>query len=585
MRYRSSALLLALLSCPAATLVAAAEAVAEPFQAPPAQLGELNAEVVFNVLAGEVAAHRHQLEQAFAYTRKAASQTGDARLAERSARLALFNKDQQALQEVVGFWVERDPNSLEARRFALSVALEMGSEGEVERQLNELITLAQAKGEDGFILVARALSKSKEPQRSIDLMQGLVQRQPEGREAWYALALLAAEHKDFSRAEQALQELLQRAPVWDKAISLKVQVLLGQGQKAQALQLLREAVSAAAEDLELRHALARLLVQMEQYQEAYDQYQQLLQRQPDNLTLRYPLGVLAMELKKFDQAEQHFRQIKDSRGRRDEASYYLGRIAEQREDLATAVDWYRRVLGSEFQLQAQIRAADLLARLGELEQARAALAAAREQWPEQAVAIYVTEIAVLKEHEFSAEQIWQLFEQALREHPEHIDLLYARALFAAAQGQVRQLEQDLTQVLRQNPKHADALNALGYTLADLTERHQEALGYIRQALELKPNSPAVLDSMGWVQYRLGNLDQALDYLRRAAEKVTDPEINAHLGEVLWVKGERQQALRAWGQVLGEFSDHPVLRATLERLGVNAAEIEQIKAGDTGAEAQ
>ncbi len=566
MLYRLPLLILLLLVSP--WLLAVPEPVSEgPFETPQQRLGALDAEVVFNVLAGEVAAHRHRLEEAFAYTRRAAEKTGDARLAERSARLALFNKDQKALQEVVRFWVERDPNSLDARRFSLSVALEMGTRDEVNRQLNELITLAQAKNEDGFILVARGLGKSKEPQRALDLMQGLVERYPEGREAWYALALLSAEHKDFVRADQALQELFKRASNWDRAILLKIQVLVAQEQQQQALQLLRESVTAMPEHEELRHAFARLLVQSEQYQEAYDQYQQLLQKKPDSLILRYPLGVLAMELKKFDLAEQHFRQIKDSRGRRNEASYYLGRIAEQREDLATAVDWYRRVLGSEFQLQAQIKVADLLTRMGEVDQARTALAEAREQWPDHAVSIYVAETALLKESGAEPELVWSLFEQALADYPDNSDLLYARALYAAGQRQVQRLEEDLTKVLKQNPKHADALNALGYTLADMTDRYQEALGYIQQALALKPDSPAILDSMGWIQYRLGNHTKALEYLLRAAEIVTDPEISAHLGEVLWVNGEREQAQKVWSEALEQFPDNPILRTTLERLGV------------------
>jgi tetratricopeptide (TPR) repeat protein len=563
----TAALSLGLTLALASPLVLAAEAQPEPFKTPPAAIKELGSEEVFNVLAGEVAAHRHRLEEAFGYTRQAASQTGDARLAERSARLALFNKDQKALQEAVRFWVERDPNSLEARRFALSVALEAGGEAEVAQQLDDLITLAQAKGEDGFILVARALAKSKQPQRALELMQGLVQRQPRGRDAWYALALLALEHKDLVRAEQALQELLKQAPGWDQAILLRVQLLTEQDKDSQALQLLREAVTAAPENGELRNAFARLLVQSEQYQEAYDQYQQLLQQEPDSLALRYPLGVLAIELKKFDQAEQHFRQLKDSRGRRNEASYYLGRIAEERENLAEAVDWYRRVLGSEFQLQAQIKVAELLARQGELEQARATLTDARRQWPDQATGLYLAEIALLRDNGNPTGTIWALFSQALEEYPQHIDLLYGRALYAAAEKQVAQVERDLALVLQQNPKHADALNALGYTLADLTDRYQEALGYISQALELKPNSPAILDSMGWVQFRLGNLAQAREYLLKAADKVMDPEILAHLGEVLWANGEQAEARAIWGGALERFPDHPILRATLQRLGV------------------
>ncbi|MBF0256095.1 MAG: tetratricopeptide repeat protein [Gammaproteobacteria bacterium] len=559
--------LILLLLQAAGAQAAPAAAPADPFPAPPPLVQRLSPEIIFNVLAGEVAAHRHRLEDSFRYYRQAAEQTGDPQLAERSARLALFNKDQQALREVVEFWVKRDPNSLEARRFALSVALELGADGEVKQQLDELIQLAQAKQEDGFILVARALSKSKEQERALQLMDGLVRAHPSQRDAWYAYALLAAEQKAYAKAEPALQELLKIAPGWDKAILLEVQVLIAQERSQQALQLLREAVTGAPDNKELRDSFARLLIQNQQYQEAYDQFQHLLKADGDSTSLRYPLGVLAMELEKYDLAEQHFQAIKDSRGRRNEASFYLGRIAEQRKDRSKALDWYRRVLDGEFQLQARIRIADLLAGLGQLAQARDELRSVRSQWTEQSPAIYAAEAGLLKEQGVAAEEIWALFEEALPTHPDHIDLLYSRALFAASQRQVARLEQDLARVLQQNPQHADALNALGYSLTDLTDRHQEALGYISQALALKPDSPAILDSMGWVQYRLGNPTKALEYLRQAAAKVTDAEISAHLGEVLWVTGAQEEARAVWSKAKQEFPDHPILQETLKRLGV------------------
>lgn len=564
-------LLIPLLSFLAAgpAVAAKGEVMADPFPRPAPLIGELTEDVIFNVLAGEVAAYRHHLKQAYDHYRQAAAETGDPQLAERAAKIALFNNNPEELEKAVHHWVTRDPNNLEARRFALAVALDQGRTKEARQELGQLIKLAIAQGTDGFILAARALGKVKEGKQALELMQGLVDQHRADRNAWYALALLAAEFKEFKQAETAVDTALGMQLDWDKALEMKSRVLLAQQRNEEALELLRKAVTAAPTATDLRQAYARLLVQSERYQAAYDQFQQLLQGSDDAHGVRFTLGILAMELKQYDTAAEHFEAIKDQPGHRGSASFYLGRIAEERKQVDVALDWYRRVSGGDFELQAAMRIASLLAGRGEMAEARKELQQARGKWPTHAVRIYVAESAILKENKTEPQQIWSLFEQALGEFPEDIELLYARALFAALQGKVAQLEQDLGLVLKKQPKHADALNALGYTLADLTDRYQDALGYIKQALELKPDSPAILDSMGWVQYRLGNREQALDYLRQAAEKISDPEIAAHLGELLWVTGKQEEAREVWNKALREFSEPGILTDTMKRFGVQA----------------
>lgn len=528
---------------------------------------QLNPVLTLDILAGELAVRRHQMDTAFKYLNAAARATRNPELAERSARLALFINDQKALESAVAFWLELSPDNLDARRFALSLALDNGNLDETAKSLEQMVNLADKEKADGFMLAAQVLSKYKDSDKAIALLDNLVKAHDQDARAWLAFGLLNLEVRKFSEAADALGKALTLKPGWDKAVLLKARVLLALERNDEALELLRTGLLANMDNLDIRHEYARLLVQMERFQAAYDEYAILLKERPDITSLQYALGVLAMELKKYDLAEQHFEAIKDSSERRNEASFHLGRIAEERKLLSLALDWYKRVLGGEFQLQARVRVADLLAKRGNLKLAIEELEAARKQWPEQSVALFIAEAGLLMEHKAAYEQVFNLFAEALRTHPNNADLLYARALYAASEKRIPIMEADLKQVLKQQPDNADALNALGYCLADQTDRYQEALGYIQQALALKPESPAILDSMGWVQFRMGKLDEALDYVRKAAAKINDGEILSHLGELLWVKGQTTEAMDTWRKAQADFPDNDILKATLKRLGI------------------
>ena len=205
----------------------------------------------------------------------------------------------------------------------------------------------------------------------------------------------------------------------------------------------------------------------------------------------------------------------------------------------------------------------LTANAGRIAEARERLAQLRVVAPDRAVDLYLAEAELLRRHG-TPEDVRQLYDAALKAHPNQVELLYSRALLAAEQGRVADAEAGFKRVLAKEPDHADALNALGYTLTDATDRHKEALGYVTRALKLKPDSPAFLDSMGWVQYRMGNYTVALDYLRRAFARLKDGEVAAHLGEVLWVTGDREEAQRVWSEGEQKDPENAVLRATVQR---------------------
>jgi tetratricopeptide (TPR) repeat protein len=215
-------------------------------------------------------------------------------------------------------------------------------------------------------------------------------------------------------------------------------------------------------------------------------------------------------------------------------------------------------------LPAQLRQADILMGNGNTAEASRRLAQARVDQPDYAIQLYLIEAETLTNNN-QGERGWQVLSQALKQYPDDLNLLYTRAMLAEKRNDLKQMESDLRAILKREPDNAMALNALGYTLSDRTTRYAEAKALIEHAHQLNPEDPAVLDSLGWVNYRLGNLDEAERLLRQALERFPDHEVAAHLGEVLWAKGEQREARKIWGKALEQQPDSPVLRSTIKRL--------------------
>jgi tetratricopeptide (TPR) repeat protein len=256
----------------------------------------------------------------------------------------------------------------------------------------------------------------------------------------------------------------------------------------------------------------------------------------------------------------------EKRFKRNQASFYLGMIAEEERRQDAALEWYNRVEGNN-STDAQIRIAKLQAERGNLDQARETLQRLRFTQSAHETRFYIIEAELLRNAE-NYEAAHDIYTRALETSQDNKDLLYARGLNAADLKRIDLLENDLRKILETDPKHADALNALGYTLADQTDRLEEAKGLIEQALILKPESPAILDSMGWVEYRLGNLDKALEYLEKAAEISPDAEIASHLGEVLWHLGQQQRAMEVWDAANERDPENRFIHPAMKRLGVS-----------------
>jgi tetratricopeptide (TPR) repeat protein len=254
------------------------------------------------------------------------------------------------------------------------------------------------------------------------------------------------------------------------------------------------------------------------------------------------MGLLNLQEQNFDEAVKNFKRLVKTGTRADEGHYYLGRVAEERKRYKEAITWYLKVGEGDYFLDAQSRVAGVYVKLGSLQKARDQLKRARNETDDEEVSIrlYLAEGQLLREAKLYNAGM-ALYSRALTEHPGNGDLLYSRALMAEKIDRIDLLEADLRAILADDPNNATALNALGYTLADRNERIEEAFAYIKRALKAKPDDPTVIDSMGWVQFRMGNINEAEHYLRRAFELLQDAEIAGHLSEIIWEKGNKSEA--------------------------------------------
>jgi len=347
-------------------------------------------------------------------------------------------------------------------------------------------------------------------------------------------------------------------------VILKAQILVRLDRNAEATRLLEQAVSVHPGDTDLHFAYGRMLLDAEDLEGARKQFARVVKLEPENVDGLYSLALLELETKRFGAAEKHLKQLIKLDQRVDNAYYYLGYAALEQGKDDVALEWYGKVESGDYWSQAQLRIAEILVRRGDVAAMQNQMRLLRQKNPEQVVEFYLLEGQVLSDAGHHAAAI-EVYEAALAASPDNEDLLYARALVAEKLGRVDAAEADMRRILANDPDNIRTLNALGYTLADRTDRYQEALSYISRAYAMKPDDPAIIDSMGWVQYRLGNLEEAHKYLQQAWELTQDSEIGAHLGEVLWGQGERAKARAIWNTSRESNPDNPVLLETINRL--------------------
>jgi tetratricopeptide (TPR) repeat protein len=537
-----------------------------PFPEPEPVTRELDEDLVYSFLVGEIAADRGAFQVSQSHYQHAAILARDAYAAERATRIALHLKDYQAGLASVRKWVELAPNDTTARQLAAVLFVRNGQPEEAGTHLDALVKIADALGNDGFLQAAGALSVEPDRASAERLMLALHQRHADDIRSLYALAVLEAAHRRFDDAEHRLREVIERKPDWEEARVLYARVLVAQDRNDDAISFLQESVHEFPDSVALRTALSRQLVDATDYRAALEQFRELHELTPDDDEIAFGYAMLASQQEQWDEARPVWQALRGNPERRDEATYYLAQTEEEVGNTDLALGLYGSVDGDEYKVDAGIRQARLLGRTGRVAEAREILQQVRIANPGRAADLYITETHIVQKHADKATAL-ALYDEALGAFPENLDLQYNRALYIYETGDFAGMETALRHILERDPDHVDALNALGYTLADRNERLDEAFTLIARALRLRPDNAAILDSMGWVLYRQGDLVQAANYLRRAFALGADDEIAAHLGEVLWAKGKHEDARSVWREALADTPDSNKIREALQRLQV------------------
>lgn len=520
----------------------------------------------FHILAAELAGQRGQLRFAAEHYLKALELVPGEELAERATRVALYAEADDLALRAAQIWIALNPEHLEARLLITRLGLRSGDLDLAYLQSAILIEEHPQGVAAAFRELARNLAGEVEDSRAaMDLLKMLVDDYPQEAAGHYALGLLSLRQEDAVAAERAADVALELEPGWSDALLLKLTALLRQKRLAEAEVLVARQEGDDEWMAGLHLAYARLLLEAEQGEVAIRQFKQTLEYDSENPEALYALALLYLNEEDHEAAYSYLEDLYDlETPRQDEVAYYLGGIEETRGDFEEALEWYERVGDSSHAMEARQRQAYALFRLKRTDEARELIANLRSVHQEDAQRLYLVEGELL----FQARQYQQaaeLYNQALAEYPDDPDLLYGRSLVSERLGRFTLAERDLRRLLEMDPEDPRSLNALGYILSNHTKRYQEALDLVSRALALTPDDATVIDSMGWIKYRMGELNEALRFLSQAFQLMPDPEVAAHLGEVLWQLGQRDRAQNIWREALREDPDHPVLQETINRL--------------------
>lgn len=529
------------------------------------QSGSAYSDLLYQVLVGELAGSRGQVQLSAEHYAQAAAASDNPTVAERAVRVAVFAKDDKRALQAALRWAELAPNKIEAHQIVAVLYAREQNMTLVLKHLNRVIELDDTGEGKGFARVFSLLSREQKTTDGLEVMQALVKQHAKNPYAHFTYAGLALNAGKAQLALESAGVAIGLKPGFIDAEMIKAKALVKLGRIDQALKEFELVVKKSPEHQAMRLSFARMLVEAKFFERARRQFEMLHKMAPTDADLLYTLGLLSIESQRVDDAAEYFGKLVILGKKPNDASYYLGRISAMREKYGEAIEWYQRVKRGSYRQDAQIRISQMLANQGDIEAARQHLQTLR-RGSDYALSVraYQAEGEILGTAKMY-HQALAVYDEALALIPDNTDLLYARALTAEKVGRIDILERDIKSILVREPDNAHALNAIGYSLADKTTRYEEALEYILRAVALSPEEGAIIDSLGWIYYRLGQYDNALEQLRHAASLLPDAEISAHFGEVLWVSGQRKEAEKVWQRALNLAPDNDVLLETINRL--------------------
>jgi tetratricopeptide (TPR) repeat protein len=544
-----------------------AQATPDAASEPPAGL---SADTMYRILVGEIALQRGEAALAARAYYEAARDAQDASLAQRATEIALFARQRGLAADAAALWLKLEPTSERARQMVAMLG-QSGGNADLKSDLEHVLADAAANGKtlsDAFMQLNRALSNQPDKAAVYKLVTELAKPYPGLAEAHFAVALAGYNTglNDIAILAASVREIdkaLELKPGWDRAALVKADIL-AKSSPDSAIRYLEGFIAQASPSRPVSGALAQLYVDQKRYADARVVFQRLLDADPDDKELQYAVAAISVQMKDYATAERLFTDLKNAGfGEPGVVSFYLAEIAEETHKYDTALARYREVTEGDRAWAAKLRIGAVLSKQGKTDEARRFLAGLEPDGREEQLQAKQAEAQLLQDaHDYQG--AYNLLSAELTKEPDSTDLLYDVAMVAEKLDRIDEVESRLKRVIELKPDNAQALNALGYTLVDRTNRADEGMKLIEKAHALSPDDPFILDSMGWAYFRLGNLEESEKYLRRALTDRPDPEIAAHLGEVLWAKGDHGRAREIWQSQLKETPDNPVLLNTVRR---------------------
>lgn len=534
---------------------------------------DLSEEVLFKYLSAEIAQQRGNTFAAYSTMMSIARSTRDARLVRRAVEIAMSGKLTAEAIKATRLWLEVAPHSEDAAQVLLSLQLATNQTEEAKKSLALRLANSSPSALPGVIgQIQRLLSRMPDKAKSTALFKELLEPYHDALDVKLILAQLSMTSGDQQAAIREAKDALAKNPTSELAALTLAQVI---GDKAAAAKSLAEFLQKNPKSRDVRMAYARLLFEQSNIAEAKKEFKTLLQQYPQDQTVLYAMGLLSAQANELADAEHYLSAyIKTLNGKADtdrdatQALMILAQIAEDRNDLDGALQWIDLVesTGKSGYLGATLKRAQLKAKSGKLAEARQLLNQTDVESDDERVKLVIGEAQLLRDAG-ELNEAMRVIEDALEHLPENTDLLYEHAMIAEKNKQPDVMEQSLRQIIKLTPDNPHPYNALGYSLADRGERLPEAYDLIKKALELAPEDPYIMDSMGWVEFRMGRFEKAEAMLRRAFAIKPDPEIAVHLGEVLWVKGREDEAKKLWRSASSKDPKNETLKSTLLRLQV------------------
>ena len=584
MTFRITAVAAALLAALSANPIAAqslpvpdsAPKASTPLKPEPASPG-LASDIFYRLILGDVALQRGDPALAARAYLDAAKETRDPALARRAAVVALAARLRNVAEQAAKLWSELDPSAERPKQIAAAIAsgtgriAEEGSDSELRTRLERFLADAALSGSgvgEPFLQLNRVFAQQSDKASVFRLIVDLARPYPTSAEAQFAIGLagLNTGLGDASIANEsmaAIDRALKLKPDWDRAVLLRAE-LTAKRSGSEAVRYLEAEVRKAPDSRPLRGALAQFLTEQKRYGEAREIYRKLLESDPAQRELQFGIAVLSVQMKDWTAAEAELGELKRAGfGDAGQVEFYLAQVSEERGRFDEAIARYKEVPDGERGWLSKLRIAAVLGKQGKRTEARRWLADLPAVTIEQRVQVRQTEAQLFRDANDNATAL-SILEQGLKEHVDAPDLLYDRAMVLEKLDRISEAETTLRRLVALKPDDAQSLNALGYTLVDRTDKLDEGFKLIERAHKLAPADPFIMDSMGWALFRLGRLDEAEQYLVRAFAERPDPEIAAHLGEVLFARGQPQKAREVWQSQLRTSPDHPLLLETMRR---------------------